>query len=194
MRTALWWAEPRKRWTLLRFCTALWWPGGTLLRYQVEVVAVEVGDGEKQKGRDEHCWDIAVPEILGRRAPVECWRASRGAVEVSSDVFTFWVFFSYDVVLGLGFGVFFSYNVVTSLLIWSPQGWRRWRQPGSPCWPCWWKRSQKIVSHLILSLLIASSSWSSSQMPPLLLGADSGCQFLCGDGFTCLASHQVFVV
>ena len=127
--------------------------------------------------------EMNIAEILGRRAPVEGWRASRGAVEVSSDVFTFWVFF--------------SHNVVTSLLICSPPGWRRWRQPGSPCWPCWWKRSQKIVSHLILSLipiLIASSSWSSSQMPPLLLGADSGCQFLCGDGLTCLPSHQVFVV
>ena len=31
--------------------------------------------------------EMNIAEILGRRAPVEGWRSSRGAVEVSSDVF-----------------------------------------------------------------------------------------------------------
>ena len=31
--------------------------------------------------------EMDIAEILGRGAPVEGWRASRGAVEVSSDVF-----------------------------------------------------------------------------------------------------------
>ena len=37
--------------------------------------------------------EMNIAEILGRRAPVEGWRASRGAVEVSSDVLPFGFFF-----------------------------------------------------------------------------------------------------
>ena len=29
---------------------------------------------------------------------------------------------------------------------------------------------------------------------PTLLGDSPACQFLCGDGFTCLASHQVIII
>ena len=29
---------------------------------------------------------------------------------------------------------------------------------------------------------------------PTLLGDSPACQFLCGDGFTCLASHQVIIM